>query len=52
MAVEDQVITDDYALYLGDCMEVMPTLPDGSAVVKRIGDYALLREQAQLCRAG
>ena len=29
MAVADQVITDDYAIYLGDCMEVMPTLPDG-----------------------
>jgi len=25
-----QVVTDRYALYLGDCMEVMPTLPDGS----------------------
>ena len=30
MAIKDQVITDRYALYLGDCMEVMPTLPDGS----------------------
>ncbi len=30
MAVADQVITDRYALYLGDCCEVMPTLPDGS----------------------
>ncbi len=30
MAVKDQVITDHYALYHGDCMEVMPTLPDGS----------------------
>jgi DNA modification methylase len=30
MAVKDQVITDDYALYHGDCLEVMPTLPDGS----------------------
>lgn len=29
MAVADQLITDDYALYLGDCMEVLPTLPDG-----------------------
>lgn len=28
MAVDDQVITDQYALYLGDCLEVMPTLPD------------------------
>ena len=25
-----QEITDDYALYNGDCLEVMPTLPDGS----------------------
>jgi hypothetical protein len=30
MAVADQVITDRYALYLGDCLDVMPTLPDGS----------------------
>lgn len=28
--VKDQVITDRYALYLGDSCEVMPTLPDGS----------------------
>jgi hypothetical protein len=26
----DQVVTDQYALYCGDCLEVMPTLPDGS----------------------
>lgn len=30
MAVSEQLITDHYALYHGDCMEVMPTLPDGS----------------------
>lgn len=30
MAVRDQVVTDRYAIYHGDCMEVMPTLPDGS----------------------
>lgn len=30
MAVTDQTITDRYALYLGDCLEVMPGLPDGS----------------------
>ena len=30
VAVLDQYITDRYALYNGDCMEVMPTLPDGS----------------------
>lgn len=30
MAVEDQLISDRYALYLGDCMEVMPTIPDGA----------------------
>lgn len=30
MAVADQLVTDRYALYQGDCMEVMPTLPDGS----------------------
>ena len=28
--VADQVITDKYALYNGDCLEVMPTLPDAS----------------------
>lgn len=28
MAVKDQTITDEYALYNGDCMEVMPTLGD------------------------
>lgn len=28
--VREQQITDDYALYCGDCMEVMPTLPDES----------------------
>jgi DNA modification methylase len=31
MAVIDQSITDRFALYNGDCCEVMPTLPDGSA---------------------
>ena len=30
MAVLDQKITDTFAAYNGDCMEVMPTLPDGS----------------------
>src|SRR4030067_929584 len=30
MGVTDQYMTDRYALYNGDCMEVMPTLPDGS----------------------
>ena len=30
MAVLDQVVTDRYAAYNGDCMEVMPTLPAGS----------------------
>jgi DNA modification methylase len=28
--VNDQQLTDDYALYNGDCLEVMPGLPDGS----------------------
>jgi DNA modification methylase len=28
MAVKDQVITQEYALYNGDCIEVMKTLPD------------------------
>ena len=30
MAVMQQDITDEYATYLGDCCEVMPTLPDES----------------------
>lgn len=30
MGVIDQLITDRYALYLGDCMEVMPEFPDDS----------------------
>lgn len=30
MAVIDQLITDQYALYNGDCCEVIPTLPDNS----------------------
>lgn len=30
MAVADQEVTDRYALYLGDCLEVMPTFPDES----------------------
>lgn len=29
MAVETQEVTDRYAAYLGDCLEVLPTLPDG-----------------------
>jgi DNA modification methylase len=29
MAVNDQVVTDQYAIYNGDCCEVMKTLPDG-----------------------
>ena len=29
MAVKEQEITDRYALYNGDCVEVMATLPDG-----------------------
>lgn len=30
MAVMAQELTDRYAIYHGDCLEVMPTLPDGS----------------------
>lgn len=29
MAVKEQLITDDYALYNGDCIETMGELPDG-----------------------
>ena len=28
--MDDQLITDKYAIYLDDCLEVMPRLPDGS----------------------
>ena len=30
MAILNQEITNDYALYCGDCMEVMPQFPDNS----------------------
>lgn len=30
MDVKHQTITADYALYCGDCLEVMPSLPEGS----------------------
>ena len=30
MAVKDQVVTDEYAIYNGDCIEVMNDLPDES----------------------
>lgn len=30
MAVNDQVITERYAIYNGDCCEVLPTIPDKS----------------------
>jgi DNA modification methylase len=30
MAILDQIITDKYALYCGDCMEIMPQFPDES----------------------
>ena len=30
MAIADQVITDRYAAYLGDCIEVLPQFPEGS----------------------
>lgn len=30
MAIADQKITDSYALYLGDCCELMPSLPEAS----------------------
>lgn len=29
MAILEQTIMDEYALYCGDCMEVMPGIPDG-----------------------
>ena len=28
--VKDQIVTDKYAIYNGDCMEVIPTLEDES----------------------
>ena len=33
MAVIDQYVTDEVALYNSDCMELLPTLPDGSVDV-------------------
>ncbi len=30
MNAKDQIITNEYAIYNSDCMEVMPTLPDNS----------------------
>ncbi len=30
MAVKDQLLTDRYAIYNGDCIEVMKELPDKS----------------------
>lgn len=30
MAVDDQMVTDEFAVYLGDCMEVMQAIPDES----------------------
>jgi DNA modification methylase len=30
MAVDNQSVGPDYAIYNGDCIELMPTLPDGS----------------------
>lgn len=30
MLVVEQLIADQYAIYLGDCMEVLPQLPEGS----------------------
>ena len=32
MAVADQLITDKFAIYNGDSMEVMQTMPDGDAL--------------------
>jgi DNA modification methylase len=30
MNIKDQIIAPEYAIYCGDCMDVMPTLPDNS----------------------
>jgi DNA modification methylase len=30
MAIADQLLTEQYALYQGDCMEVLPGIPEGS----------------------
>ncbi len=30
MHVKDQIVTEDYAIYNSDCMEVLPTIPDNS----------------------
>ncbi|MAY89498.1 MAG: hypothetical protein CML02_22625 [Pseudooceanicola sp.] len=32
--------------------EELEMLPDGSAIAEMLNDYAVMREQARLCRAG
>lgn len=36
MAVAAQLITDQYAIYNGDCIEVMATLPTGKITCRSI----------------
>ena len=30
MNVKDEMVTDEFAIYNSDCMEVLPSLPDAS----------------------
>ena len=33
MAVKDQVVTPEYAIYCADCIDVMQDMPDGKAEI-------------------
>jgi len=37
--------------FLAQAAEEMQALPEGSAVVEMLSDYAVMREQARVCRA-
>lgn len=46
MDVNDQTITDRYALYNGDCCEVLPTLP--SEIGRNVGLFSAVLRVVQL----
>jgi hypothetical protein len=54
MAVMEQRITDRYAIYCGDCMEVMPTLPGRSSTCRSTRRRSLastsIRATRRTCR--
>ena len=49
MAVIDQVITERYALYNGDCVEVVSDLPANSV---GLSVYSPSNELTSFCRSG